>query len=123
LNLLLDMNLVHEWQHALGRHGFNVRHWRDIGDISAPDAEILRWAREHEDVVITKDLDLPQLLFAARARKPSVVLLRIRDTLNRGVILKVCAFLKELHERLEEGCLVVIDEQRARVRPLPIQRD
>jgi predicted nuclease of predicted toxin-antitoxin system len=122
VNLLLDMNLGREWQRLLRREGWNVRHWREIGAISAPDAEILQWAVEHQHAVITKDLDLPQLLFATKARKPSVVLLRIRDTLDRGIILKVCTLLTGLRSRLEQGCLVVIDEQRVRVRPLPILR-
>jgi predicted nuclease of predicted toxin-antitoxin system len=47
------MNLSPGWVDRLRQHGFEAVHWSTIGAATAPDEEILAWAREHEFVVVT----------------------------------------------------------------------
>ncbi len=47
-----------------------------IGPSETPDGDICAYAREHEYVLLTNDLDFPQILAYARAATPSVILLR-----------------------------------------------
>jgi predicted nuclease of predicted toxin-antitoxin system len=67
VNVLVDMNLGPDWVTALQSEDVHVRHWRDVGDKSAPDRDIFVWARSNGYVVLTLDLDFQQLLFATRA--------------------------------------------------------
>jgi predicted nuclease of predicted toxin-antitoxin system len=115
------MNLGPDWVTALQTEELHVRHWRDIGDKSAPDRDIFAWARTNGYVVLTLDLDFQQLLFATRAQGPSVVLLRVRDPLSTALPNKVRRVLLDNATHLAGGCLIVLDEMRARVRRLPLQ--
>ncbi len=68
MKLLLDLNLSPDWLPLLRERGFEAVHWSEVGDGRAPDAEIMRWAREHEHVVFTHDLDFG-ILLAHKRRK------------------------------------------------------
>ena len=89
--------------------------------VSAPDEEILAWARDHEAIVVTQDLDFAQILATTNARGPSVVLLRVRDDLDPRVREQVRRALLQCETDLVAGALVVVDEARARLRVLPIK--
>ena len=119
MNVLVDMNLGPSWVGALAGPDVRVRHWQDIGDKTAPDRDILAWARANAQIVLTLDLDFQQLLFATRAQGPSVVLLRVRDVMAPSIPMKVRQVLIENAAMLEEGCLIVVDEHRSRIRRLP----
>ena len=120
MNVLVDMNLGPGWVAALAGDQVRVRHWQDIGDKTAPDRDLLAWARANAHIVLTLDLDFQQLLFATRAQGPSVVLLRVRDVLAPSLPAKVRQVLIENAASLEEGCLIVVDEHRSRIRRLPL---
>ena len=122
MNVLVDMNLAPAWVAALTAGDLHVRHWQDVGDKTAPDHEILSWARNNSYVVLTLDLDFQQLLFATRARGPSVVLLRVRDPLAASLPLKIRGVLLQNAAQLADGCLIVVDENRSRVRRLPLTK-
>jgi predicted nuclease of predicted toxin-antitoxin system len=47
-----------------------------VGNAQAGDGEIMTWARERGFVVMTNDLDLPQILAHTGDVAPSVILLR-----------------------------------------------
>ena len=114
------MNLAPDWISALAGEGLRVRHWQDIGEKTAADTVILAWARTHGHIVLTLDLDFQQLLFAARAQGPSVVLLRVRDPMSPALPAKVRQVLIENATPLADGCLIVLDENRSRIRRLPL---
>ena len=115
------MNLSPEWLGVLNRAGWEASHWSNIGAPTAPDTELLTWARHHGWVVLTQDLDYSELLFQAQAGVPSVVLLRLRNELDVAQQARVCALLHTAGAALETGALLVIDERRARLRRLPIE--
>lgn len=41
MKILIDMNLSPEWRETFGVHGFEAKHWSEIGDPKAKDREIL----------------------------------------------------------------------------------
>ena len=79
MNILLDMNLSPVWVPFLEKAGHEVRHWRDIGSPTAPDTEIMEWARKNKYVVFTHDLDFGTLLYVTNAIAPSVIQLRSEE--------------------------------------------
>jgi predicted nuclease of predicted toxin-antitoxin system len=76
MRLLIDMNLTPRWVHFLQNAEFEAVHWSSVGANSAKDGEICDYARQHTYVLLTNDLDFPQILAYTRQDAPSVVLLR-----------------------------------------------
>lgn len=103
-------------------HGWTSFHWRDIGSVSAPDTELMNWAREEYCIVFTHDLDFGALLAASGQSKPSVIQLRCEDTnpSTMGAILLEALRLAEAD--LKKGALVTVDPRRTRIRVLPLTR-
>ncbi|HXJ42209.1 MAG TPA: DUF5615 family PIN-like protein [Bryobacteraceae bacterium] len=68
MRLLIDMNLTPRWVQELSASGHEAVHWSAIGDPTAPDSEICALAREHQYIVLTNDLDFPQILAHSTAQ-------------------------------------------------------
>ena len=56
------MNLTPRWVEYLGRAGHDAHHWSSLGSATAKDREICAYARERGYIVLTDDLDFPQIL-------------------------------------------------------------
>jgi len=120
MKFLVDMNLSPDWVPLLKASGWEARHWSELGAGNAPDTELLRWAREHSHIVLTQDLDFPQLLFATGESGPSVVLLRMENEFDPAAREHVCAALAQADQALKAGALLNISGSRIRLRHLPI---
>jgi predicted nuclease of predicted toxin-antitoxin system len=121
MRLLVDMNLTPRWVEPLEESGHHVVHWSAVGNPEASDSHICAYAREHGYVVITNDLDFPQILAHTRASGPSVVLLRGEPLVpeTRGAAL--LRALDDCAAEIADGAVVSLDwsgEPRARVLPL-----
>ena len=120
MKLLLDMNLSPDWLPLLREHGFEAVHWSEVGDGRAPDAEIMRWAREYGCVVFTHDLDFGILLAHTKARGPSVIQVRAQDVRPTNLGPLVLNALRAHGDALADGALLTGSEAKSRVRILPI---
>jgi len=120
VKLLIDMNLSPDWTTFLSDNGVEARHWREIGDGTAPDTEIMSFARAHEYIVFTHDLDFGHLLAATNARGPSVIQVRTQDPTPAAVGQLVLSALADLQKQLERGALVTIEPSSLRSRVLPL---
>jgi predicted nuclease of predicted toxin-antitoxin system len=120
MKILVDMNLSLRWVDFLSAAGLESVHWSQVGAYDADDGELLRWAAEHEHVVLTSDLDFGTMLAVMRKRRPSVLQLR-SDTLTPDILgATVLAAIRQTSRELAEGALVSIDPARARLRLLPL---
>lgn len=117
------MNLSPSWVPLFTSFGWEARHWSQLGPGNAPDETLLRWAREHDHVLVTQDLDFSHLLFATKDSGPSVAILRMENEFDEANRLRVCAALTSAQAALEQGALLAISERRVRVRRLPISPD
>jgi predicted nuclease of predicted toxin-antitoxin system len=122
VKLLVDMNLSPSWVDRLAHHGFDAVHWSTIGAATAPDDEILAWARQHTLAVVTNDLDFSAILAASAGSTPSVVQIRTQDLLSDASVSAVANALEAHREDIERGVLMSIDEGGTRVRMLPLRR-
>jgi predicted nuclease of predicted toxin-antitoxin system len=120
MKLLVDMNLSSDWVAALVAGGFEAVHWRTLGSPSAPDAEIMAFARTHDMVVITHDLDFSAILAASAAPNPSVVQIRTANLDPNLMAATLLAALRALQTELVAGALLTVDPSRHRVRLLPL---
>jgi len=121
MKILLDMNLSPSWIALLEAHGHEAVHWSNIGSISAPDAEIMQWARENGYTVFTHDLDYGHLLFYTQAASPSVIQLRSEDVRPLSVGKIVLQSLHDTEKQIEQGALLTIDPKKYRIRLLPLK--
>lgn len=122
MKLLLDMNLSPGWVAFLTGRGLDAVHWASVGDPRAPDTALMAWARVHQRVVITRDLDFSTLLALTGSLGPSVVQLRGQDVLPTAIGDALIGALEQQAAALEEGALVTLNERGTRVRILPLRR-
>lgn len=120
MKLLLDMNLSPSWVATLEQAGFEAIHWSQVGKHNAPDRELFAWARQHQHIVFTHDLDFGAMLALTGAESPSVFQVRTQDATPDTLAIRVISVLQRFHVELETGALVVVDDVRERVRILPL---
>ena len=121
MNFLLDENLSERLGLLLSNAGHYVNHVRALGLRSADDPTVMAKADQLDAVLISADTDFGALLAASGAAGPSVVLLRHEQ--GRSVE-EVAALILDNFPVIEDawttGAIVVIDDERIRIRQLPI---
>ena len=107
----------------LRQSGHDAIHLEELGLRTLPDSEIFLMARSQGRVVLTFDLDFADITAAAGSSFPSIIVFRLRFGRSPRVLARISAVLAQATEALERGALVVVDEARIRIRPLPLMRD
>jgi len=120
MKLLIDMNLSPDWVDELQSYGWYAVHWSAVGAPAATDRTIMDWAREHDYVVFTHDLDFGAVLAVTRALGPSVIQVRTQDVMPKHLGACLASMLSEPQPALEKGALIIVDEAKSRVRLLPL---
>ena len=120
MKLLLDMNIPLRFAGLLQDKGFEVLHWSDIGNPKALDDQIMAYAKEHDYIVVTYDLDFSALLSVTHNLKPSVV--QVRATLPEAtqIVNLITIAIFQNWDNLQNGAILTIDTKKARIRLLPL---
>lgn len=106
---------------GLRRAGHDALHVRDYRLQESEDEVIFDRAAREERVIVSADTDFGTLLALRREKTPSVILLRrMVPRRPESQVSFLLSNLNEIAESLERGAVVVIEETRLRVRPLPI---
>lgn len=122
MRLLLDENLSSRLVDLLAAAGHDVVHVRALDLVSAPDPVILAQALDERRVLVTLDTDFGDLVAHSGAEEPSIILFRgdvTRRTDRQATLL--LANLDAVTDDLEAGAVVVIGDNRVRVRRLPVR--
>ncbi len=124
MRFLVDQNRSPGLARLLRGAGHDAVHTLELGLERAEDDELLAVAAEQHRVVVSGDTDFGALLALTRSRSPSVILFRARNMPRAedqsAVIL---GYLDEVFDDLERGAVVVITDDRIRVRRLPLLHD
>jgi len=121
MKILLDMNMSPQWVKVLTGRGISATHWSSVGAFDATDAEITKFAKDNDFIILTHDLDYGAILFVTNGQKPSVVQLRINDIYPEIDAESLVSALNFVKTELENGALLTIDTKRTRIRILPLR--
>lgn len=80
----------------------------------------MSYAREHDFVVFTHDLDFGNILAVTHALGPSVIQVRTQDPVPEAVGDLVIKAIGTYRDLLERGVLLTIEPDKLRARVLPI---
>jgi predicted nuclease of predicted toxin-antitoxin system len=118
LSVLLDQNVPPVLAEFLTiqRPDWIVRHVRDVGLNGAADQEAFEWAKRHEAIVITFDEDFADTRMYAIGTHAGVIRLRIWPTTTEATEAALGRLLATTPDAVLAGSLVVIDNQRIRIR-------
>jgi predicted nuclease of predicted toxin-antitoxin system len=119
MKIIIDVNLAVRWAKTLSDRGIEAVHWSTIGAVNAQDIEIMSYALQNGYSVLTNDLDFSAILVSTRASGPSVIQIRAEDTRPEALLARVADTLIRFSAAIEQGTLITIDSNKARLHILP----
>ena len=118
---LVDNALSPVLAEGLCENGHDAVHVRDYGLEKAEDLVIFERAKDEYRIILSADTDFGALLAQRKESFPSIVLFRRSSQRQPQIQLRLLlANLDSIREFLDQGSLIVIEENRIRVHSLPI---
>jgi len=103
--------------------GHDAVHIADLGMCGVQDTKVMQVARIQRRVLLSADTDFGELLARSNDDGPSVVLFRGHEVEPVTMTVMLLANLDQIDELLTVGAIVVILDDRIRVRRLPLGTD
>lgn len=122
MRFLVDNSLSPRFAHGLVSAGHDAIHVRDLRMSSADDESIFAHAAEAGLSILSMDTDFATILAMRQESRPSLVLFRARVRSTDALLKVFSANFPRVEEDLQTGAVVVFEDARIRVRPLPITR-
>ena len=121
MKFLIDQNRSPRLAELLREAGHDAVHTLDLGLETADDEVLLRLAIDQARVVVSGDTDFGTLLATTNLLAPSVILFRGRHhRVAEEQAAVILTHLDNLTPDLDTGAIVVVTDDRIRIRRLPI---
>jgi predicted nuclease of predicted toxin-antitoxin system len=120
VKFLVDQNRPPQLAEALRRAGHDAVHTEELGLERAPDNELFDRAAADGRIIISGDTDFTAMLAERGSKAPSLILFRMRGrrrAAEQAALL--LANLDAVADDLNGGAIVVLQDERVRVRRLP----
>ncbi|MEI8172362.1 MAG: DUF5615 family PIN-like protein [Deltaproteobacteria bacterium] len=118
LNILIDQNVpyaVAAWLRTQLPY-WTVRHVKDLGFEGQPDDFLYRWAQQEKAIVMTFDEDFADYRLYPLGSHCGVIRLRVWPTTIEKTIEALESLLRQLPAEEWKKSLIIIDNQKIRVR-------
>ncbi len=124
MKFLIDQNRSPRLASLLRDRGHDAVHTQELGLERAEDIELLLLAEREDRVIVSGDTDFGTLLAMSQRTSPSVILFRSRNLLTADQHADlILSHLDDLTPDLSEGAVVVVSDDRIRIRRLPLIHD
>ncbi|MBI5047371.1 MAG: DUF5615 family PIN-like protein [Deltaproteobacteria bacterium] len=120
MRFLVDMPVSPDVAAWLIKNGHDAIHVAHIGLHKAEDKEILEVAKKEKRIIITADLDFPQMFALGRLENPGLILFRGGNYSEAEMLGLIKRVLDRLSENEIKNSIIVVDKTRIRRTPLPI---
>lgn len=120
MKFLIDMALSPKTVAFLNGTGHEAVRVDKVGMAKAKDSEIIDYAIRQDMTVITSDLGVGQILAFTKTRRPSIVILRLKDPSPDHVNKVLSSALQTADDSLRKGSIVIVEDDRIRIRELPL---
>lgn len=120
MKLLLDQGLPRSSASLLRQADIDAIHVSEIGYATATDTSILELGRREKRIVVTLDADFHAHLALSGAAYPSVIRIRIEGLRGQALAELLERLVRVWDEELELGAILTVQENRVRMRRLPL---
>lgn len=116
MKIKLDENMPVELGELLSKMGHSVDTVHDEGLRGHPDSDVWYAAQAEERFLITQGLDFSDVRQYRPGTHAGILLVRLREPTRRRLLDRLTGVIQRNDIRDWQGCLVVLSENRIRVR-------
>lgn len=120
MKFLADMPISPKTVAFLRSLGHDVYRISEKGLPKAKDREIIDTAESEQRIILTMDLDFPAIIATSRKLTPSAIIFRLSDESYETVNFLLNDILPKVERELLKGAIVLIEDDRFRIRDLPV---
>jgi len=120
MRILADMHISPATVHFLQTLGYDTIRVNEIMPSNSSDKEIVETAKKEERVILTQDLDFSEIISFSGEKIPSLISLRLSSSRIEFVNKRLEKVLPMIESDIEKGSIVVVEDNRIRLRHLPI---
>src|SRR3989337_215001 len=120
MRFLADMGVSQRVVNWLRNEDHDAIHVREENLLRLPNGLIFEKAYSEKRILLTFDLDFGEIVALSGGRNVSVILFRLRNTRTQHPIDRLKKLLIDEGHELQQGAIVVVDEDRNRIRRLPL---
>ena len=120
MKFLADMGISQTSVEWLRSEGYDAIHLREQNLQKMKDEDIFEKAKLEKRIILTCDLDFGTILALSQSDLPSVILFRLSDETPNSINSHLVTILENQKETLAKGCIIIVEDNRYRIRLLPI---
>lgn len=120
MRLLADLHIAPRTVEFLRTLGHDVVRVTDLLPADSADEVIVERAAQERRTILTQDLDFSSIIALSGRQTPSLLSLRLNSSKVEIVNAVLQRMLPALESDLEQGVIATIEDQRIRLRRLPL---